>query len=42
MNQGGLSMGEEGARGHDYVWNMKRIDPEAVAFFKSFLARFLP
>jgi len=26
----------------DYVWSMDRADPEAVAFFKSFLARFTP
>jgi len=25
----------------DYVWSMKRADPEAVKFFKSFLARFM-
>jgi len=24
------------------VWSMKRADPEAVAFFKAFLARFIP
>jgi hypothetical protein len=26
----------------DQVWSMKRADPEAVAFFKAFLARFIP
>jgi len=25
----------------DYVWSMKRADPEAVKFFKSLLARFI-
>ena len=25
----------------DYVWSMKRADPEAVAFFRSLLARFI-
>jgi hypothetical protein len=25
----------------DYVWSMKRADPEAVTFFKSLLARFI-
>jgi len=28
--------------GHgDYVWSMKRADPEAIKFFKSLLARFI-
>jgi len=26
----------------EHVWSMKRTDPEAVAFFKSFLSRFTP
>ena len=26
----------------DYVWSMNRADPEAVLFFKSLLARFIP
>jgi hypothetical protein len=26
----------------DYVWSMKRADPEAVTFFKTLLARFMP
>jgi hypothetical protein len=25
----------------DYVWSMKRADPEAVQFFKTLLARFI-
>ena len=25
----------------EYVWSQKRADPEAVAFFKSLLARFI-
>ncbi len=26
----------------EHVWSMNRADPEAVAFFKSFLSRFTP
>ncbi|MDO9350110.1 MAG: hypothetical protein Q7U55_02615 [Deltaproteobacteria bacterium] len=26
----------------EHVWSMDRADPEAVAFFKSFLSRFTP
>jgi hypothetical protein len=26
----------------DHVWSMNRADPEAVTFFKSFFARFIP
>jgi hypothetical protein len=25
----------------EHVWSMNRADPEAVAFFKSFLSRFI-
>jgi len=25
----------------EYVWSQKRADPEAVEFFKSFLAKFI-